>query len=110
MKATVLVRPKQGILDPQGQAVESSLRQLGFSVGGEMMLQAAASNSGLRAVISEGAGARSIREDLLRGPRGWFALPEAAFQSAALAVMSGTPPPPALDPVRCPPGSLRTPQ
>jgi phosphoribosylformylglycinamidine synthase len=28
----VLVRPKQGILDPQGQAVESSLRQLGFSV------------------------------------------------------------------------------
>jgi phosphoribosylformylglycinamidine synthase PurS subunit len=29
----VLVRPKQGILDPQGQAVESSLRQLGFSVG-----------------------------------------------------------------------------
>jgi len=33
VKATVLVRPKQGILDPQGQAVESSLRQLGFSVG-----------------------------------------------------------------------------
>jgi phosphoribosylformylglycinamidine synthase subunit PurS len=33
MKATVLVRPKPGILDPQGQAVESSLRQLGFSVG-----------------------------------------------------------------------------
>jgi phosphoribosylformylglycinamidine synthase PurS subunit len=32
MRATVLVRPKQGILDPQGQAVESSLRQLGFSV------------------------------------------------------------------------------
>jgi phosphoribosylformylglycinamidine synthase subunit PurS len=34
MRATVLVRPKQGILDPQGQAVESSLRELGFSVGG----------------------------------------------------------------------------
>ena len=33
MKATVLVRPKDGILDPQGQAVESSLRQLGFAVG-----------------------------------------------------------------------------
>jgi phosphoribosylformylglycinamidine synthase len=32
MKATVLVRPKKGILDPQGQAVEGSLRQLGFSV------------------------------------------------------------------------------
>jgi phosphoribosylformylglycinamidine synthase PurS subunit len=32
LKATVLVRPKRGILDPQGQAVESSLRQLGFAV------------------------------------------------------------------------------
>ena len=32
MKATVLVRPKQGILDPQGEAVGSSLRQLGFAV------------------------------------------------------------------------------
>jgi phosphoribosylformylglycinamidine synthase subunit PurS len=32
MKATVLVRPKPGILDPQGEAVQSSLRQLGFSV------------------------------------------------------------------------------
>jgi phosphoribosylformylglycinamidine synthase len=30
----VLVRPKAGILDPQGQAVESSLRQLGFAVTG----------------------------------------------------------------------------
>ena len=32
MKATVLVRPKQGILDPQGEAVESALGHLGFSV------------------------------------------------------------------------------
>jgi phosphoribosylformylglycinamidine synthase len=34
VKATVLVRPKTGILDPQGQAVERSLRQLGFAVEG----------------------------------------------------------------------------
>jgi phosphoribosylformylglycinamidine synthase len=34
LKATVLVRPKPGILDPQGQAVESSLRHLGFAVAG----------------------------------------------------------------------------
>jgi phosphoribosylformylglycinamidine synthase PurS subunit len=34
MRATVLVRPKDGILDPQGQAVESSLRHLGFAVQG----------------------------------------------------------------------------
>ena len=34
MRATVLVRPKPGILDPEGEAVESSLRQLGFAVEG----------------------------------------------------------------------------
>jgi phosphoribosylformylglycinamidine synthase PurS subunit len=33
MRVSVLVRPKPGILDPQGEAVETSLRHLGFSVG-----------------------------------------------------------------------------
>ena len=33
MRATVLVRPKEGILDPQGQAVGSALGHLGFEVG-----------------------------------------------------------------------------
>ena len=34
MRATVLVRPKPGILDPQGDAVESALEHLGFAVSG----------------------------------------------------------------------------
>jgi phosphoribosylformylglycinamidine synthase PurS subunit len=33
MRATILVRPKEGILDPQGEAVEGALRHLGFAVG-----------------------------------------------------------------------------
>lgn len=32
MKAIVAVRPKPGILDPQGEAVRGSLRHLGFDV------------------------------------------------------------------------------
>jgi phosphoribosylformylglycinamidine synthase PurS subunit len=32
VKATILVRPKSGILDPQGAAVETALEHLGFSV------------------------------------------------------------------------------
>jgi phosphoribosylformylglycinamidine synthase PurS subunit len=32
MRATILVRPKAGMLDPQGQAVEGALRHLGFGV------------------------------------------------------------------------------
>jgi phosphoribosylformylglycinamidine synthase PurS subunit len=31
VKARVLVRPKEGILDPQGQAVERALPALGFA-------------------------------------------------------------------------------
>jgi len=34
VKATVLIRPKAGILDPQGEAVEEALRALGFAVSG----------------------------------------------------------------------------
>ena len=34
MRATVLVRPKPGILDPQGEAVGSALGHLGFEVHG----------------------------------------------------------------------------
>jgi phosphoribosylformylglycinamidine synthase PurS subunit len=33
VKAVVLVRPKDGILDPQGEAVQGSLEKLGFEVG-----------------------------------------------------------------------------
>jgi len=34
VKVTVLVRPKPGILDPQGEAIAHSLVALGFPVGG----------------------------------------------------------------------------
>jgi MYXO-CTERM domain-containing protein len=37
---------------------------IGLSVGGEMLLQAAAESSAFKAVVSEGAGARSVRENL----------------------------------------------
>jgi phosphoribosylformylglycinamidine synthase len=32
VRLTVLIRPKTGILDPQGEAVQASLATLGFSV------------------------------------------------------------------------------
>jgi uncharacterized protein len=69
---------------------------IGFSVGGEMMVEAAARNPRLRAVISEGAGIRSIREEFLHGAGSIPALPTQAVQTAALAVLSGTAPPPSL--------------
>jgi phosphoribosylformylglycinamidine synthase len=34
VKVTVLVRPKDGILDPQGEAIDRSLRGLGYPTTG----------------------------------------------------------------------------
>ena len=69
---------------------------IGFSVGGEQMLEAAAENAALRAVVSEGAGERSVRETVLYGARGWISIPSAFVQTAALSVLSDTSPPPSL--------------
>jgi dienelactone hydrolase len=75
---------------------EGRIGGLGLSVGGEQLLEAAAEGVPLDAVVSEGAGMRSIREDLSRGPAGWPALPADAVLTAATAVLSGDTPPPAL--------------
>jgi dienelactone hydrolase len=68
---------------------------LGLSVGGELLLQAAAHTPALRAVVSEGAGARSLAEHLRTPGLGrlqrW--LTPAVAQTAAVAVLSGHRPP-----------------
>jgi fermentation-respiration switch protein FrsA (DUF1100 family) len=70
---------------------------IGFSVGGEVTIEAAAGNSGLAAIVSEGAGVRSVREGLLRGWRGVLSIPQEAVLTASVAVLDETPPPPSLD-------------
>jgi len=83
-------------LEERPEVADGDIGGIGFSVGGEAMIQAAASNPGLRAIVSDGAGTRSVREALLYGWRGWLALPEAAVQTAAVAALSGTAPPRSL--------------
>jgi hypothetical protein len=75
---------------------DASVGGLGFSVGGELMLEAAAHNHALRAVVADGAGERSVRESVLRGPSGWLALPSYAVQTIAVGLLSGDPPPSSL--------------
>jgi dienelactone hydrolase len=70
---------------------------LGLSLGGELMLETAGETDALKAVVSEGAGIRSIREVTLKpGVHKWLAAPFWATQSAALAVLSNQAPPPSL--------------
>ncbi len=68
---------------------------LGLSVGGEMMLHTAAQNDDLAAVVSEGAGARVISEELddLDGLEKWLMLPHFVTKTSALAVLSDHAPP-----------------
>jgi uncharacterized protein len=63
---------------------------LGLSVGGEMLLQTAAGDHDLAAVVSEGAGARMLSEELsdLHGVDKWLAAPMAAVKYAALEVFA----------------------
>jgi len=64
---------------------------IGLSVGGELMLETAAANDELAAVVSEGAGARSWREDMdqdLPGLEKVTGSPLSFFKTASIAVSS----------------------
>lgn len=70
---------------------------LGLSVGGELMLEAAAKSRGLRAVVSEGAGIRSWREAALAPGAARLELPQWGVATVATAVLANRGPPPSLD-------------
>jgi dienelactone hydrolase len=71
---------------------------LGLSVGGEMLLQAAAESQALRAVVSEGAGTRSIREHVhMSGAAKWILLPQWSVITATTAAFANHAPPPDLE-------------
>ena len=70
---------------------------IGLSVGGEMMLEAAARSHGLKAVVSEGAGERSFREFRhITGGGKWPAAPMYLALTAGTTLFAGHAPPPSL--------------
>jgi hypothetical protein len=70
---------------------------IGLSVGGELMLEAAAKSDGLKAVASEGAGARAFSDDLEQdsseGFERWMAVTFSAVKTGALTVFADRAPP-----------------
>jgi uncharacterized protein len=73
---------------------ESRIGGLGLSVGGEILLQAAAETNGLQAVVSEGAGIRSVREAVkLPGLDSWITTGVVALTTAATAAFASDLPP-----------------
>jgi fermentation-respiration switch protein FrsA (DUF1100 family) len=73
---------------------------IGQSVGGEMLIEAAAETDELAAVVSDGAGARSFHEDMDEGPSsvGKFTIGAAMSlaRTVSVAISSGQAPPPDL--------------
>jgi hypothetical protein len=91
VKAAVAFLATQPDVDPD------RIGGIGLSTGGEVLLQTAARSKALQAVVSEGAGIRSIREELeLPGAMKWALLPQWSLSTVATAVFSNHAPPPNL--------------
>ena len=68
----------------------------GFSIGGEILIEAAAQSTAFKAIVTEGAGSRVGDEDV-KGPARLFAEPNLALMTAALTVFSNHGPPPPIE-------------
>jgi alpha/beta superfamily hydrolase len=67
----------------------SRIGGIGLSVGGEALLQTAAESDGLRAIVADGAGARSVREELARSGTGkWGEIPTSLVITAGTMLFS----------------------
>jgi uncharacterized protein len=66
---------------------------IGLSVGGEMMIEAAAESSALKAIVSEGGSARSVKDNWVNGGSRWDELVGLGIFTAASAVFTSNLPP-----------------
>ena len=66
---------------------------IGLSVGGEMMIEAAAESDALKAIVSEGASGRSVRDELANPGGRWQELIGTAVATAATALFTDNVPP-----------------
>ena len=87
--AAVAFLQRQPDVDPE------RIGGIGLSVGGEMMIEAAADSSDLRAIVSEGASARSVRDVSANGS-GWQELIGNSVATVATSVFTNNLPPPTL--------------
>jgi dienelactone hydrolase len=90
IQAAVVFLRRRADVDPE------RIGGIGLSVGGELMLEAAAKTPGLAAVVSEGAGARSYSEEVdeaVPARDRLLFVPATAVKTAAVAVFADRLPP-----------------
>jgi len=66
---------------------------IGLSVGGEMMIEAAAESTALKAIVSEGGSGRSVRDELANPGGAWQQLVGNGVATAATALFTNNLPP-----------------
>jgi len=66
---------------------------IGLSVGGEMMIEAAAESTALKAIVSEGASGRSVRDEVANPGGAWQELIGTGVATAATAIFTSDLPP-----------------
>jgi esterase/lipase len=66
---------------------------IGLSVGGEMLIEAAAESTALKAIVSEGASGRSVRDDFANGGVAWGNKLGDAIATAGTALFTSNTPP-----------------
>jgi fermentation-respiration switch protein FrsA (DUF1100 family) len=87
VKAAIDFLQEQPDVDPE------RIGGIGLSVGGEMMLEAAAETDELKAVVSEGAGARAFSDERDQEDANLLTNAGAAVKTGALTVLTNEPPP-----------------
>jgi hypothetical protein len=91
------VRAAISFLQTRADVDDDRIGGLGLSVGGEIMLETAAATPALKAVVSEGAGFRSIREaSELPGAARWLLFPQNLVLTGTTALFANEKPPPDL--------------
>ncbi len=84
-------------LQHRGDVERDRIGGIGLSVGGETLLQTAAEADGLKAVVADGAGSRSVREELIRtGSSKWGEIPTSLIITGGTMLFGNQAPPPNL--------------
>ena len=96
-RARATCRPRSRSSASRPEVDDGRIGGLGLSVGGEVLLQTAAETDDLQAVVSEGAGIRSVREAVeLPGLDSWITTGVIGLSTAATAAFTSDLPPRSL--------------
>ena len=87
------IRAAVAFLEGRSDVDPERIGGLGLSVGGEMMIEAAAESSELKAIVSEGASGRSVRDILANPGSGWQEVIGNGVATAATAIFTNNLPP-----------------